>query len=187
VAGRRGACRDAGIRRVTVGAEQQRGGETDIGYPVRCERWPAFDLIGFTKIVSSGGEQYDAVRGDGRWEVLRRMAGADQRIYGVASHDAECPEGRYRYTVAVREPAGPCARDDLFPIHIGESEWLVFTLTHFGRQYGAFWQDNPYALTRKLGREFNRAVGLHLDVFDASEDDSMEFWMPVLAGKEGPQ
>ena len=90
-----------------MGAEQQRGGETDIGYPVRCERWPAFDLIGFTKIVSSGGEQYDAVRGDGRWEVLRRMAGADQRIYGVASTTRSVRGPLSLALSLVREPAGP--------------------------------------------------------------------------------
>jgi hypothetical protein len=65
---------------------------------------PAFEVVGFTKIVTSGGEQYDAVRRDGRWELLRRLAGKEKTLYGVASVDAACPKGTYGYTLGVRGP-----------------------------------------------------------------------------------
>ena len=156
------------------------------GYSVSYQKLPAFDLTGFTKIVESGGEQYDAVRGDGRWEILRNIGDGDNTIYGVASLDEECPKGRYRYTVAVKAPADqfgdPCPYDDLFSIRIKESEWLVFELEHFAAQYGEFWQANPYTLIKKLGWDFDKDAGCHIDVYAPSyptHGDSMEFWMPV--------
>ncbi|MCL5999173.1 MAG: hypothetical protein M1546_24385 [Chloroflexi bacterium] len=160
------------------------------GYSVRYQRLPAFDLIGFTKIVESGGELYREVRSDGRWAVLRDMGGDDKTIYGVASLDKECPKGRYRYTLAVKASAAPFAEGsfadarhgNLFSIHIRESEWLVFELEHFGAQYGGFWQADPYALIQKLGWIFNARVGLHIDAYAlsyASDDDGMTFMMPV--------
>ncbi len=39
----------------------------------------SFDLLGFTKIVQSGGEQYDEVRNSGRWDILRQIAGGVKR------------------------------------------------------------------------------------------------------------
>jgi predicted transcriptional regulator YdeE len=151
-------------------------------YPSRCQTLPSFDLAGFTMCVTSGGAMYDAVRGDGRWDELRRLGGDDPTIYGVASHDPACPEGQYRYTMAVRTADLTACRDDLFRIHIPASEWVVFSLSCFVRQYGEFWQASPYQLIKALGREFNRPVGLHIDVYApsyASDEDPMEFWMPV--------
>jgi len=157
------------------------------GFSTRCERLPAFDLTGFSKIVESGGEVYDEVRSDGRWEVLRNIAGDDKTIYGVASYDKDAPKGRYRYTLAVKEPTEDRARnaglgDSLFSIHIRESEWIVFTLENMTTQFGKLWQDDPYNLVKKLGWEFNPVVGLHIDVYPpsySSNDDCMEFMMPV--------
>jgi len=157
------------------------------GYSTKYQRLPAFDLTGFTKIVPSGGELYDEVRSDGRWEVLRNIAGDDKTIYGVASHDKDAPKGRYRYTLAVKEPSEERVRnaglgDSLFSIHIRESEWIVFELESFAMQFGKLWQDNPYNLVKKLGWEFNPKVGLHIDVFPpsySSNDDPMQFMMPV--------
>ena len=155
-------------------------------YRPECRRLPAFDLCGFTKIVASGGEQYGEVRADGRWQVLRDVAGDDGTIYGVATHDKDAPEGSYRYTLAVKasedrfRDAGH--HDGLYSIHIEESEWIVFTIDSFSAQYGKLWQDNPYELIRKLGWSFNRALSLHIDAFPASyssDDDAMEFMMPV--------
>ena len=103
-----------------------------VGYRTTYRRLPAFDLIGFTKIVESGGELYDETRQDGRWAALRDIGGADKTIHGVASLDKECPKGRYRYTLAVKpsadRPADASLHTDLFPMHIRESEWLVFAL-----------------------------------------------------------
>lgn len=156
-------------------------------YPSRDVTLPAFDVAGFTKIVASGGEQYDAVRSDGRWQALREFGGGGQTIYGVASHDPACGEGKYRYTVGVKatleqvEAAG--LKGDLFSLHIPESQWVVFTLDNFAAQYGGFWQDEgPYGLIKDLGWDFSREVGLHIDVYApsyVSDDGSMEFWMPV--------
>ena len=72
------------------------------GYSTKYQRLPAFDLTGFTKIVPSGGELYDEVRSDGRWEVLRNIAGDDKTVYGVASLNEEYTKGRYRYILAVK-------------------------------------------------------------------------------------
>jgi len=157
-----------------------------VPYPTRFVTLPAFDLVGFTAVVASGGEQYDAVRGDERWGLLRAIGGTDGTIYGVASLDSACPAGRYRYTLAVRadetEARAVCPSHDLHRMRIGASEWVVFSLDHFGRQYGAYWQDDPYAMIRRLGWDFNRDLALHLDLYGPayqSDDDAMEFLMPV--------
>ncbi len=157
------------------------------GFKVRYEKLPAFDLTGFTKVVASGGEVYGEVRADGRWEVLRSLGGEDKTIYGVASLDKECTKNHYRYTLAVKSPADDRLEEasrhgKLFSIHIPESEWLVFELEHFSRQYGEFWQADPYALIQKLGWAFNNRVNLHIDAYAPSyctDDDCMEFMMPV--------
>ena len=64
-------------------------GQVQARYKSRYEELPSFDLTGFTKIVESGGELYEEVRSDGRWEVLKSFAGDDRRIYGVASFDKD--------------------------------------------------------------------------------------------------
>lgn len=157
-----------------------------VAYPSRVLALPAFDLLGFTQFVQSGGVLYEAVRHDGRWEELRRLAGEEGSIYGVASHDEACPSGHYRYTMAVKSEACPNrgreGLGDFHPIHIPAAEWVAFLLTDFEAQYGAFWSADPYRLIRQLGWEFNAAVGLHLDVYGPSyhsDHDAMEFLMPV--------
>ena len=143
-------------------------------------------MIGFTKIVESGGELYDEVRSDGRWEKLRTIAGDDKTIFGVASSDKECPKGKYRYTVGVKANAEshekPRMDSDLFSMHIKQAGWLIFTLESFIKQYGKFWSDGPYRLVEMLGWSFDRSVGLHIDAFVesyTSDQDGMEFMMPV--------
>lgn len=168
-------------------SKQPQTTQPGVGYPTRCEELPAFDLVGFTKIVESGGELYCEARSDGRWEALRNVDGGGQTICGVASHDKACPKGRYRYTLAVRVPAERfgSARElgELYSLHVGESEWVVFSLECFGSQYGKLWQDNPYDMVRRLGYDFSRAVGLHIDLYAPSYSDdegAMDFWMPVV-------
>ena len=161
-------------------------GRAQVGYRTTYQELSAFEVTGVTQIVVSGGELYGEVRSDGRWEWLKRIAGEDKTIYGVASFDKECSEGRYRYTLGVKAPAGPL-RDawpdsDLFSIHVRPSGWVVFALEDFAAQYGVLWRDDPYALVRKLGWEFNSAVGLHIDAFGPcyeSDHGGMEFMMPV--------
>jgi hypothetical protein len=155
-------------------------------YSTRTMLLPEFDVMGFTKIVASGGELYDEVRSDGRWEVLRKLGGDDKTIYGVASEDKECPKGRYRYTLGVKAPvaagAAPDVQASLFTIHIRGSEWVAFRLDNFHDQYGDFWQADPYKLIKDLGWEFNWAVGLHIDTYApsfSSDGDPMEFCMPM--------
>lgn len=156
-------------------------------YKSRTVDLPAFDLEGFTKIVSSGGEQYGEVKHDGRWEILRALSSAtDGMIYGVASEDSECPQGKYRYTIAIKNIGqsidGAALPERLFPIHIPASTWVVFTLNNFAAQYGQFWQDNPYSLIEQMDWQFNWEVGLHIDVYAPSfsrDEDPMEFYMPV--------
>jgi len=118
-------------------------------------------------------------RNDGRWEVLKTIAGDDKTIFGVASLDKECPKGKYRYTVGVKANA---PHDNLFSIHIKQAGWLIFTLESFSKQYGQFWIDDPYRLIERLGWSFDRSMGIHIDAFAASyasDQDEMEFMMPV--------
>lgn len=169
-----------------MSVHQQDGEGANVGYRTRYQELPAFDLIGFTKIVESGGELYDEVRSDGRWEVLKTIAGDDNTIFGVASLDKQCPKGSYRYTLGVKAKAEflekPRLGDDLFSIHIKQAGWLIFTLEDFKKQYGQFWKDDPYRLVQMLGWSFDRSVGLHIDAYAASyasDHDGMEFMMPV--------
>ena len=106
--------------------------------------------------------------------------------YGIASMDEECPKGMYRYTLGVKQPperprSKPPA-SELFSFPVGSSEWVVFDIEHFGSQYGVFWQQDPYAVIKQLGYEYNKALSIHIDVYAppfASEDDGMEFMMPI--------
>jgi len=166
---------------MTMSANQQHN-EVNVGYKTRYQELPAFDLIGFTKCVESGGELYEGVRSDGRWEALKTIAGDDKTIFGVATHDKQCPG--YRYTIGVKAKAEFLEKphDDLFSIHIKQAGWLIFTLESFIKQYGQFWGDNPYRLIEKLGWSFDSAMGLHIDAYAASytsDQDGMEFMMPV--------
>jgi hypothetical protein len=160
--------------------------QSPVAYKTRHERLPAFELVGFTKIVKSGGELYSEARQDGRWDVLRTLAGEDGTVYGVASRDEECTKGHYRYTLAVKAAADKLEesslRDSLFSIQIREAEWIFFAIEDFEAQYGRLWRDDPYKMIAKLGWAYNSEVGLHIDVFPPSysaESDSMEFMMPV--------
>ena len=155
------------------------------GYPVRYQQLPAFDLTGFTKIVTSGGELYREARSDGKWAALR-AAGPQKTILGAASLDKDCPHGHYRYTLGIEAPKDDFAKlslpGELFTLYVKASEWLIFELEHFQAQYGSFWQADPYALVKKLGWVFNARVGLHLDAYAPayiSDDDGMTFMMPV--------
>jgi hypothetical protein len=171
------------------------GSDENTAYKARYLELPAFEVTGFTKIVESGGEVYDELRRDGRWQVLRNIAGDDGTLYGVASADQECPKGKYRYTIGVGVVAEQAKAvglpDNLFTINIKPSGWLVFSLTQ--AQYGDFWRADPYALTKKLDYAFNAAVGLHIDVWppsyaatdDGLKDGSQEFMMPVRLPKPG--
>ena len=157
-----------------------------VAYATRVQRLLALDLLGFTKIVASGGELYEEARRDGRWEALLALAGEGGAIYGVASMDKECPKDHYRYTLSVvADPAKVQAypgREGLYAMHIKASQWLVFAIEHFNQQYGAFWGDDPYRMTARLGWAFNTALGLHIDAFPpgySAESDAMEFMMPV--------
>jgi hypothetical protein len=169
-----------------MSANQQHDEQAKMDYKTRYQELPAFDLIGFTKIVESRGEIYDAVRSNGRWEKLKTIAGDDKTIFGVASSDKECPKGKYRYTVGVKANAEslekPRLDSDLFSMHIKQAGWLIFTLESFSKQYGKFWSDDPYRLVEMLGWSFDRSVGLHIDAFAesyTSDQDGMEFMMPV--------
>jgi len=155
-----------------------------IGYPYKkCSR-SAFDIIGFTKVVHSGGELYNAIRADGRWDALHGMNPCDKTIYGVASHDDECYDGCYRYTFGISKDEhfkeNPLYAETLFPFRVIESDWIVFSLD-FLRDYGAFWQADPFILIDQLGFHFNNSIGMHMDVYKENFDGhEMEFWMPVI-------
>jgi hypothetical protein len=63
----------------------------------------SFGIIGFTKIVNSGGELYDEIRQGKKWEILKSMNAKNKNLFGVASHDKECTEGKYRYTMGIEK------------------------------------------------------------------------------------
>jgi len=147
------------------------------GFPYERRGSGAFDIAGYTKIVRSGGELYDETRADGRWAALQAMAQGDKRIYGIASFDRECSKDTNRYTLGIARGEG--GGGQLYPFHVKKSDWIVFSLD-FEREYGAFWGSDPYKLIGELGCEFNKALGLHIDVFGPDYDGhAMEFWMPV--------
>ena len=160
--------------------------ELAIPYSYKIIELPSFDLLGFTKIVKSGGEQYNEVRSTDQWNILRQMAGSDKTIYGIASFDKECTKDHYRYTLAVKAALPVKENTDdgkaLFPFHVKQSTWCAFTLDHFTKQYGDFWGHDPYAMIQKLGYDFNNRLNIHIDVYPEAyqtDDDAMEFWMPI--------
>ena len=144
---------------------------------------PSFDIIGFTKIVNSGGELYDEVRQDNKREILKSLNVKNKKLYGVASHDAECTEGKYRYTMGVKKDENYVEdkkyKEQLFTINIKESDWIIFMMD-FENEYGKFWGNNPYQMIDEIGFKFNDSVGLHIDVFGEDYNGhKMEFWMPI--------
>lgn len=66
-------------------------------YRTTYREWPAFAVTGISRIVASGGEVYDAVRRDGRWEALRRLGREGATLYGVASFDKAASQGARRF------------------------------------------------------------------------------------------
>jgi hypothetical protein len=158
-------------------------GETSIentimGFTYEKRHESAFSVLGFTKFVKSGGELYDEVRSDGRWDRLKEMAGEDKHIYGAASDDKGCPRCFYRYTIGIRGD-GTHDGEELFPIHVKESDWIVFKID-FDKDYCNFWSKDPYKMIGELGYRFQNDVGLHLDVYDEHyTGQEMEFRMPV--------
>jgi hypothetical protein len=162
-------------------------------YRTTYQEWPAFTVTGVSKITASGGEVYDAVRCDGRWEALRRLGGDDATLYGVASFDKAASQGAYRYTLGVKDALATVgdllAGETLFSLPIRQAGWLVFELDDFAAQWGEFWRDDPYRMVQELGWAYDAKVGLHIDVFPpafVSEHDPVSFMMPVkrVAKKE---
>ncbi|MCU0520646.1 MAG: hypothetical protein MUF84_08145 [Anaerolineae bacterium] len=161
-------------------------------YRTTYQEWPAFTITGVSKIVGSGGEVFDAVRRDGRWEALQRLGGDDATLYGVASYDKAATQGAYRYTLGVKDVAVAAGAllggEALFSIPIQQAGWLVFELYSFSAQWGEFWHDDPYRLVQEVGWVFDTRVGLHIDVFTTafvSEHDAMAFMMPVKRAAKG--
>ncbi|NLE43944.1 MAG: hypothetical protein GX620_04430 [Chloroflexi bacterium] len=154
------------------------------------QEWPAFTITGVSIITASGGELFDAVRRDGRWEALRRLGGEDATLYGVASFDKAAPQDSYRYTLGVKDPAAgdQLAGEELFSLPIRQAGWLVFALDDFVTQWGQFWRDDPYRMVQELGWVYDAKVGLHIDVFSpafVAEHDPVSFMMPVKRAATG--
>jgi hypothetical protein len=161
-------------------------------YRTTYQEWPAFTITGISRITASGGELFDAVRRDGRWEALRRLGGEDATLYGMASFDKACSEGTYRYTLGVKNAVATAgdlfAGETLFSLPIRQAGWLVFELDDFAAQWGEFWRDDPYRMVQELGWVFDPRVGLHIDVFPPAfvlEHDPMSFMMPVKRAAKG--
>jgi hypothetical protein len=161
-------------------------------YRTVCQECPAFTITGVSSITASGGELFDAVRREGRWEALRRLGGDDATIYGVASFDKAGSQGAYRYTLGVKDavatPDELLGGEALFSLSIRQAGWLVFELDDFAAQWGKFWRDDPYRLVQELGWVYDARVGLHIDVFPptfVTEHDPVAFMMPVKRAATG--
>ena len=148
------------------------------------KKFSSFKIIGFTKIVNSGGEMYDEImQKNEKWELLKNMNSKNKNVYGIASMDKECPEGKYRYTMGIEKDENYIGNkiyaNQLFPMNINESNWVIFSLD-YQNDFGRLWENDPYKLIGEMGYCFNNAVGLHIDVFPENYDGhGMEFWMPI--------
>jgi hypothetical protein len=153
------------------------------GFIYSIKAFPEFKIIGFTKIVNSGGEMYDEIMHGDKWTILKKMNSKNKNVYGVASMDKECTEGKYRYTMGIEQNEN-CIKDktytnQLFPMTIKKSDWVIFSID-FENDYGKFWENDPYKMIDEIGYGFNNSVGLHIDVFNEGYDGhKMEFWMPI--------
>ena len=83
-------------------------------YKTVYQEWPAFTVTGVTKIVASGGELYDAVRSDGRWDALRWLGGGDAPLelaawYPAAQSGENEAAISYRYEAKFERPLGALA------------------------------------------------------------------------------
>jgi hypothetical protein len=154
------------------------------GFEYSIKKLSSFEIIGFTKIVNSGGEMYDEViQKKEKWEILKNMNPKNKNVYGIASMDKECSEGKYRYTMGIEKDENYIENkiytDQLFKMSIKESTWIIFSLD-FENDFGKLWENDPYKLIGEIGYSFNNAVGLHIDVFTENYDGhKMEFWMPI--------
>jgi hypothetical protein len=153
------------------------------GFAYSIKALPSFIIIGFTKIVNSGGEMYDEIRHGDKWEILKKMNSKNKNVYGIASMDKECTEGKYRYTMGIEKNEtyieDKIYTDQLFSMTIKESDWVIFTMD-FENDYGKFWGNDPYKMIGEIGYGFNNSVGLHIDVYNEYYDGhKMEFWLPA--------
>jgi len=79
------------------------------GFHYSIKKLSSFEFIGFTKIVNSGGEMYDEIiQKKEKWELLKKMNIINKNVYGIASMDKECPEGKYRYTMGIEKDGKLC-------------------------------------------------------------------------------
>jgi hypothetical protein len=154
------------------------------GFTYSIKKLSSFEIIGFTKIVNSGGEMYDEIiQKKEKWEILKKMNSKNKSVYGIASMDKGCPEGKYRYTMGIEKDESyiedKIYAAQLFSMNIKESNWVIFSLD-FENEFGKLWGNDPYKLIDEIRYSFNNAVGLHIDVFAENYDGhKMEFWMPV--------
>src|SRR5215471_2198817 len=132
------------------------------GFVYSIKERPSFGIIGFTKMVNSGGEMYDEIilKKD-KWEILKKMNSQNKNVYGIASMDKECPEGKYRYTMGIEKDENyiedKSYADQLYSINIKESSWIIFSLD-FKNDFGKLWGSDPYKLIGEIGYSFNNAV-----------------------------
>ena len=55
-----------------------------LAFNYKINEEPSFDLLGFTKIVVSGCEQYDQIRHSGKWDILRQIATTRDPVISAA-------------------------------------------------------------------------------------------------------
>lgn len=153
-----------------------------LNFPYEVRHINSFTVIGFSKIVFSGGEVYHEIYQHDKWQLLQNMNEKNQTIYGVASLDKECFKDTYRYTMGVcyDENFTNLSEETLYSIRIEESDWVVFTL-NFDVEYRSFWENDPYKMIQELGYSYHHKLGVHIDVYQKDyTGGKMEFWMPVM-------
>lgn len=169
--------------------------ESLTSYRVKSMRRTAFRVTGYTLIVPPQSDEiipkfWREVTSDGRLSQLANASAVRPWILGLGSWDPECEKHGQRYTICIEETEHTdftlIAREHrLFTKEIGASDWMCFEMTQ--RRYDeAFWNDNPYAMMKKLRYRFHAgdlSVGLHFDAyppdFDAATNPAIEFWITV--------
>jgi DNA-binding transcriptional MerR regulator/predicted transcriptional regulator YdeE len=162
-----------------------------------------FKIMGFTRIITPAmGEMEEAVqafwkdkRTDGGLECILKHKKPGARIFGFGSFDSECRKaGGWRYTICIQDSdiidlksfKSVCS----FNKSIDASKWICFEMTK-EKFINSFWKENPHAIIKKLGYNFNGPISGHFDVFNEDntriydqnnqEDKNsiVHFWMPI--------
>jgi transcriptional regulator with XRE-family HTH domain len=171
------------------------GSEDTVGYRVKIMHKPAFQIVGFTRIIPPHDESnlvgkfVSEVISTGKIDLLRSSSSNPPWILGLGSWDEECEPGGQRYTMGIEETDETDLRElDLrYKLHrqaFERCDWICFEVPQDRFDSGRFWVDNPYQMLSDLGYRFHRRVGVHFDAVpprhDPEKNPGVEFWISVM-------